>query len=99
MTISLGGEIGEVGTENSTPEELRAYMDGFNNLLGRIAPGTEGLSKISVQSGTSHGGVVLPDGSITDVKIDFDTLAQLSDVAREGIRTRGSRAAWRLDVA
>src|SRR6476620_10654350 len=28
--ISIGGEIGEVGTENSTVEELRAYMDGFN---------------------------------------------------------------------
>ncbi|MGI8508360.1 MAG: class II fructose-bisphosphate aldolase, partial [Gemmatimonadaceae bacterium] len=26
VVISLGGEIGEVGTENSTPEELRAYM-------------------------------------------------------------------------
>jgi hypothetical protein len=26
VTISIGGEIGEVGTENSTPEELRAFM-------------------------------------------------------------------------
>ena len=30
VTISVGGEIGEVGTQNSTVEELRAYMDGFN---------------------------------------------------------------------
>ena len=82
VTISLGGEIGEVGTQNSTPEELRTYMDGFNALLAQRAPGVEGLSKISVQSGTSHGGVVLPDGSIADVKIDFDTLATLSEVAR-----------------
>src|SRR6476620_12222875 len=29
VTISIGGEIGEVGTENSTVEELEAYMDGF----------------------------------------------------------------------
>lgn len=82
VTVSLGGEIGEVGTENSTPEELRAYMDGFNSLLGRRSPGTEGLSKVSVQSGTSHGGIVLPDGSIKEVAIDFDTLARLSDIAR-----------------
>jgi hypothetical protein len=41
------------------------------------------LSKISVQSGTSHGGVVLPDGSIADVKIDFETLAKLSELARK----------------
>jgi hypothetical protein len=36
-----------------------------------------------VQSGTSHGGTVLPDGSIADVNIDFDTLATLSKVSRE----------------
>ena len=82
VTVSLGGEIGEVGTDNSTPEELRAYMDGFSSLLGRRSPGTEGLSKVSVQSGTSHGGIVLPDGSIKEVAIDFDTLARLSDIAR-----------------
>ena len=90
VTISLGGEIGEVGTENSTPEELRAYMDGFNALLAERAPGTAGLSKISVQSGTSHGGVVLADGSIADVKIDFDTLARLSEISRADYQLAGA---------
>jgi fructose/tagatose bisphosphate aldolase len=80
VTISVGGEIGEVGTQNSTVEELRAYMDGFNRVLPK---GMVGISKISVQSGTSHGGVVLPDGSIADVKLDLDTLERLSTVARE----------------
>jgi fructose-bisphosphate aldolase, class II len=84
VTISIGGEIGEVGTENSTVEELRAFMDGFNRTLTeRCPPGTDGLSKISVQSGTSHGGVVLADGSIADVALDLDTLARLSKEARE----------------
>ena len=83
VTISIGGEIGEVGTENSTVEELQTYMDGFNETLRKRSPGAEGLSKISVQSGTTHGGTVLADGSIADVKIDFDTLARLSKVARE----------------
>jgi fructose-bisphosphate aldolase class II len=83
VTISVGGEIGEVGTQNSTVHELRAFMDGFNRTLAKRAPGTAGLSKISVQSGTSHGGVVLPDGSIAEVALDLDTLAQLSKVARE----------------
>jgi fructose/tagatose bisphosphate aldolase len=83
IDISLGGEIGEVGTENSTVEELRAFMDGFTRSLARVAPGAEGLSKISVQSGTTHGGVVLPDGTIADVQIDFGTLERLSEVARE----------------
>ncbi len=83
VNISIGGEIGEVGTQNSTVEELVTYMDGFNETLAKRSPGTEGLSKISVQSGTTHGGVVLADGSIADVKIDFDTLARLSKIARE----------------
>jgi fructose-bisphosphate aldolase class II len=55
-------------------------MDGFNALLPQ---GVEGLSKISVQSGTSHGGVVLADGSIADVKLDLDTLEKLSTIARD----------------
>jgi fructose-bisphosphate aldolase, class II len=83
VNISIGGEIGEVGTQNSTVEELVTYMDGFNETLAKRSPGTEGLSKISVQSGTTHGGVVLGDGSIAEVKIDFDTLARLSKIARE----------------
>jgi len=80
VTISAGGEIGEVGTENSTEPELRAYMDGFIRTLPK---GMAGLSKISVQSGTSHGGVVLADGSIAEVALDLDTLERLSKVARD----------------
>jgi fructose-bisphosphate aldolase class II len=87
VTISIGGEIGEVGTQNSTVEELRAYMDGLNR---RLPAGMAGLSKISVQSGTSHGGVVLADGSIADVKLDLDTLERLSKVAREDYGLAGA---------
>jgi fructose/tagatose bisphosphate aldolase len=79
VTISIGGEIGEVGKNNSTVEELRAFVEGFNELFH----GKRGLSKISVNTGSSHGGVVLPDGTIAKVNIDFDTLRQLSAVARE----------------
>ncbi len=87
VTISVGGEIGEVGTENSTVEELRAYMDGFNATLPK---GMVGLSKISVQSGTSHGGTVLADGSIADVKLDLDTLETLGKVARHDYGLAGA---------
>ncbi|MBF0511826.1 MAG: class II fructose-bisphosphate aldolase [Candidatus Omnitrophica bacterium] len=75
VEISVGGEIGEVGNKNSTVEELTAFMEGYNKTLGS---GLKGLSKLSVQTGTSHGGVVLPDGSIANVKVDFDTLKLLS---------------------
>ena len=80
ITISIGGEIGEVGKRNSTVEELRAFMAGYLKLLD---PNVKGISKISVQTGTTHGGVVLPDGSIASVELDFKTLEKLSKVARE----------------
>jgi fructose/tagatose bisphosphate aldolase len=83
ITISLGGEIGEVGKQNSTIEELGAYMDGFLATLPKYSGKKKGLSKISVQTGTTHGGVVLPDGSVAQVAIDFETLHKLSDAARE----------------
>lgn len=82
VTISIGGEIGEVGTENSTPAELHAYMKGFNQVLAEVAPGTPGLAKISVQSGTSHGGTVLADGSIAAVQLDLNVLRELGEIAR-----------------
>ena len=83
VTVSIGGEIGEVGGHNSNEQELRAYMDGYNAELGKLAPGKPGLSKISIQTGTSHGGTVLADGSLAAVTIAFDVLRDLSRVARK----------------
>ncbi len=80
VEVSVGGEIGEVGHQNSTPEDLHAFMQGFSE---RLRKGRIGISKISVQTGTSHGGVVLPDGTVAQVKLDFDTLKVLSELARK----------------
>jgi fructose-bisphosphate aldolase class II len=90
VTISVGGEIGEVGGHNSTEEELRAFMDGYNREMKKRTPGRPGLSKISIQTGTSHGGTVLADGSIAKVSIDFDTLRELSRVARKDYSMGGT---------
>src|SRR2546425_7666331 len=81
VTASVGAEIGEVGGKNSDVHELRAFMDGYLRTLKRLGPYV-GISKISVQTGTSHGGVVLPDGSIAKVQIDLDALKALSQEAR-----------------
>lgn len=83
ITVSVGGEIGEVGGKNSIPEELKAFMDGYLSVLKKTNSKFKGLSKISVQTGTSHGGVVLPDGTVAKVKLDFDTLERLSKIARD----------------
>lgn len=82
VTVSVGGEIGEVGKENSTVGELRAYLDGYNRELAARRPGSTGISKVSVQTGTSHGGVPLPGGGVAEVKLDFNVLKELGEVAR-----------------
>jgi len=79
VTVSIGGEIGEVGKKNSTVDELEAFVRGFNENFGD----RRGLSKVSVNTGSSHGGVVLPDGSLLKVAIDFDTLREMSAHARK----------------
>ncbi len=81
VTVSVGAEIGEVGGKNSDVHELRAFMDGYISTLKRLGKYV-GISKISVQTGTSHGGVVLPDGSIAKVQLDLEALKALSRDAR-----------------
>jgi len=87
LEVSVGGEIGEVGGKNSTPEELSAFMEGYKELIG---DDITGISKISIQTGTSHGGVVLADGSVAKVKLDFNTLKALSKLAKEKFGIAGA---------
>src|SRR5512136_1900471 len=82
MTISVGGEIGEVGGKNSTMEELQAFMSGYLKDLEKRGDALKGISKISVQTGTTHGGIPLADGTVAKVKIDFDVLQKLSETSR-----------------
>ncbi len=82
VTVSVGGEIGEVGKENSTEAELRAFLDGYRRDLDARMPGAIGISKVSVQTGTSHGGSVLPDGTVARVAVDFSVHARLGEIAR-----------------
>ncbi|MHB1606074.1 MAG: class II fructose-bisphosphate aldolase [Leptospirales bacterium] len=83
VPISVGGEIGEVGKENSTPEELEAFMSVYREHLDHLGARDVGISKISVQTGTSHGGVPLADGTIKKVALDFEALEALSLLAKK----------------
>jgi fructose/tagatose bisphosphate aldolase len=86
VTVSVGGEIGEVGQKNSSPEDLDAFMSGYVALQGAVT----GISKISIQTGTSHGGVVLPDGTLAQVAIDFEVLKTLGEKARREYKMGGA---------
>jgi len=82
ISISLGGEIGEIGGKNSTEKELREYMRGYLEEIKKRDV-LIGISKMAVQTGTVHGGIPLPNGGVADVRLDFSTLKTLSRVSKE----------------
>ncbi len=86
INISIGGEIGHIGGKNSTVEDFVAFMEGYKTITKDIF----GISKVSVQTGTSHGGIALADGKLADVKLDFSVLENISKVAREKYQIGGA---------
>ncbi|PMP77764.1 MAG: aldolase [Sulfurihydrogenibium sp.] len=79
IDISIGAEIGHIGGKNSTVEEFEAFMEGYLQTITK----KPGISKMSVQTGTEHGGIPLPDGTVAKVKLDFDVLKNIGEVARK----------------
>jgi len=78
ITVSVGAEIGHIGGKNSTVEEAKAFMEGYNDILKK----GPGISKLSVQTGTTHGGIPLPDGSVAEVKLDFSVLKEIGELVK-----------------
>ncbi|MCX7738518.1 MAG: class II fructose-bisphosphate aldolase [Hydrogenothermaceae bacterium] len=79
IDVSIGAEIGHIGGKNSTVEEFEAFMEGYLESISK----RPGISKISVQTGTEHGGIPLPDGTVAKVKLDFEVLMAIGEVARK----------------
>ncbi|MBW6474302.1 MAG: class II fructose-bisphosphate aldolase [Anaerolineaceae bacterium] len=78
--ITLGGEVGEIGGRNTSVEDLVAFQAELQNQLPDDTPG---LDKISAQTGTTHSGIVLPDGTTGRMSVDFDLISALSKQARQ----------------
>ncbi|NCN45486.1 MAG: aldolase [Candidatus Pacebacteria bacterium CG10_big_fil_rev_8_21_14_0_10_36_11] len=87
LNVSLGGEIGHIGGKNSNEADFTAYMEGFNQGL---PTGMIGMSKISIQTGTHHGGVVLADGKLADINVDFSILKTITEIGQEKYQIGGS---------
>lgn len=83
--ITIGGEIGHIGGRKSSLEDLVAFMELYQKYTT-----TPGLSKVSVQTGTSHGGIPLPDGTLQKVDVDFPLLQSMSNFARERYHLGGA---------
>lgn len=86
MTVSVGGEIGHIGGKNSTVADFTSFMEGLVN----AGEGEAIISKISVATGTSHGGVVNPDGTMEKVDVDFGVIKDITKVARDKYRMAGA---------
>lgn len=94
-TVSIGAEIGHIGGKNSTVAEFEAFMQLYESeveqelahfplVKDKYYTGTiPYLSKISVQTGTSHGGTMLKDGSMQNVVIDFSVHTAIGEYARK----------------
>jgi len=82
ITISVGGEVGEIGGRNSTSEDIQVFMEGYNRKLSKFGV-RPGLIKIAVQTGATHGGIVGPGGEIIKTEIDIEALKNLSSEARK----------------
>lgn len=78
--LTLGGEVGEIGGKNTSLDDLTAFHDELQKHLPTHTPG---LDKISAQTGTTHSGIVLSDGSTGRMQVDFDLIRDLSSQARE----------------
>jgi hypothetical protein len=98
IVVNLGAEIGEIGKgiqgRNSIVEDLRAFIQGYSSELTILSHEKgyqlEGITKIAVQSGTEHGGIRDKKGNlIKDVKVSFNTLAELGKVCREEYKLAG----------
>ncbi len=82
LTISVGGEIGEIGGENTTLKDLQNFLQGYKKMLKQQGD-FKGIIKVAVQTGTSHGGLMLASGKLKEIEADFKTLKELSDEARK----------------
>lgn len=81
VTVSIGGEIGEIGSQkNSTTQEVTNFMEQFNRNFNKDITG---LSKLAVQTGTSHGGIVDTDGNIVKAEVAFANIKNMSQFCRE----------------
>lgn len=86
MTISVGGEIGHIGGKNTTVAEFETFMEEYLSRIGEA----KSISKVSVQTGTSHGGTVSKEGEIELPNVDFSVLRDITRVAREKYRIGGT---------
>ena len=80
VEIAIGGEVSSIGGgsasfttgDNTTPSQLESFLKRVH-----------GLIKVSCQTGTRHGGKVLPSGLAEKVNINFESIKHLGEIAKQ----------------
>jgi fructose-bisphosphate aldolase, class II len=78
--VVVGAEVGVIGGANTTPADIHDFMAIYSAAL---PSGMAGVGKISVQTGTTHGGVVNADGSVGRMPLDLSAVSLLARTLRE----------------
>jgi len=84
LIISVGGEIGEIGSENTTLEELEDFIAGYKKELSRYGNIKE-IIKVAIQTGTSHG-----KGGETDFELLFSLSEKTKEYGLAGVVQHGA---------
>jgi fructose/tagatose bisphosphate aldolase len=77
---TIGAEVGEIGQRNTTITDIETFMDAYISGLGSEV---DAFDKLSVQTGTRHGGIVLADGTCGEMALDLSLAADLSKLVRQ----------------
>ncbi len=72
IDVAIGGEVSSIGGEETTPGQLEDFLKKVH-----------GLTKVSCQTGTRHGGKVLASGLVASVDIDFENIKQLGRITKQ----------------
>ncbi len=87
ITIAIGAEVNHIGGANTTIGEFEQFIEGYSSEIKTM--NVLGISKISIQTGSSHGGTPLADGSLAQVHIDFDLIKKIGDLAKNKYHLAG----------
>jgi fructose/tagatose bisphosphate aldolase len=82
VEISIGGEVSKIGGKNTSLKDFKEFIETYQKELSKYGK-IKWIIKVAVQTGTSHGGIVLPSGKLEQIEADFDTLTKLSKEAKK----------------
>ena len=73
--LTIGGEVGHIGEKNTTSEEVEVFLSEVKKRLEK-----DGMQKLSIQTGTTHGGFVSKEGKVQDMGVDFSLLKDIASL-------------------